>query len=91
MKAKLGDKNVLTLHSKRVTTENKGIHTHPPLLHSKMECSLFYIESSSNGTTLHVGDGGGGGGAEAFIYPLEVSKTSESLLIGRSVSTNLKT
>ena len=87
MYAKLGNKNVETLYSNRVTTENEGIHTPPPLLHSKMECLLFYIESSNNGTKLHAGDGGG----KAFIYPLEVSKTSESPLIGRSVSTNFKT
>ena len=51
-----------------------------------MEFLLFYIETSNSGTTLHGVDGGG----KAFIYPLEVSKTSQGPLMGRSVSTNFK-
>ena len=85
-KQKIGDKIVEILYSNRVTTGNKRIHTPPLSLHSKIECLLFYIETSNSGTTLHGVDGGG----KAFIYPLEVSKTSKGPLMGRSVSTNFK-
>ena len=53
-----GDKIVETLCSKRVTSENKRIHTPLPPLHSKLGCLLFSIGSSNSGTTLHGGDEG---------------------------------
>ena len=60
-----------TLYSNRVTTETiKESTPLPPLLHSRLGCLLFSLDS----TTLHEGDGGG----KALFSPLEVSKVSES-------------
>ena len=58
-KAKLIGPTTRDCSSERVTSENKGIHTPPPPLHSKLRCLLFSIGRLNSSTTLHGGDGGG--------------------------------
>ena len=72
MGSTIGDKIVETLNSNIVTSENKRIHTPPPL-HSKLGCLLFSIGPSNSSTTFHGGDGG----EKALFSPFEVNKTSE--------------
>ena len=78
----IGDKVVETLHSNRVTSENKRIHTPPPPLHSKLECLWFSIGSLNSGTTLHGGDGGG----KALFSPFEVIKISKSPILAKCLN-----